>query len=404
MSKLPKTSRSLAKRCFLWTFYSKEPIEAGELGDAVSLENKIEYRQKANMLQYNLKDLQDVTCNLLLISEFSRVRPVHFSLQEFFMDSISADVPRECKDFFPNEEDANVQLTLFCLQHLLLGDPGADYLRTIMFYCASHFDGHLRSLTTIPDEVEEMLDQLLRKEPKDLIKVLTWRWPISIHKYPDVDCPGNPQSMDVTFFLRLTKLDSVPQIRSRYIRVDETRHYPSDYLHLACVAGLEYVVKDIIASQKDLDINRMDSDTLSALHYATQATLEGECPIIQILLDAGADPNLPYIGKKADGTDYETPLQMVILGPTNPNILKAFVNWKGFSLGSFVRTIKEDRPKFIEVLIDYGANINQADETGCTPLSVARSLGFSKIEEFLLESGAQNEYGDSTLCLEEKAD
>lgn len=381
MNMLPKTSRSLAQKCFLWAFHAKRLLSSSEFIDAVSLENKIHYHDGSQLPQYSSHDINETTFNLLQVSVLGlpRVRPIHFSVQEFFMNFKSAKIPQECQDFFPTQEEANAQLAVLCLQHLLMGVPAAESLDSILFYCASFFDSHIRSLTTMPQALMDLLDHLFWKEPHQLLRILSLRWPISHHKYPDVDCPGHPRSADPNFFLRCTKLDTVPQIWSRYSDA-ESHQYPHDYLHLASLAGLEDIVRAIV-SRGDVDINRTDAEQLSALHYAIEAA---ECGIIRVLLDSGADWNLNPING-----GFGSPIQLAVMRG-NQKVITCFVERKDiFNLAVFIRSMDKDNPKAVTTLLDCGADVNQLDETGHSPLEVAIGAGYVETAQLLISHGAK---------------
>lgn len=381
MSKLPKTSRSLAQKCFLWAFHTKKPLSSNEFIDAVSLENKIHHRNGFQVPRYSVQDLSEVTFHLLQIYAFGllRVRPIHFSVKEFFMDFTSANIPQECQDFFPTQEEAQSQLAVMCLQHLLVKAPPADAMNSILFYCATYFDSHIRSLSTIPPALMDLLDRLFWEEPHQLLRILALRWPISHDKYPEVECPGHPRSADPNFFLRCTKLDTVPQIWSKY-SIAESREYPQEYLHLASLAGLEDIVRDIV-SREDVDINRTDAERLSALHYAIETA---ECGVIRLLLDSGADWNL----NPNDG-DYGSPIQLAVMRE-NPKVIDCFVERKDiFNLAVFIRHMRKDNPKDIKLLLDRGADVNQLDETGHSPLEVAVDAGFVETAKLLVTYGSK---------------
>jgi hypothetical protein len=384
MSKLPQTSRSLAQRCFLWAFHTKHLINSSQFIDAVSLEHKISGNGTP---RYTAHDLNQVTSNLLDITSLglTRVRPVHFSIQEFFKDATS-NPPPECQDFFPEQENAQGQLAIMCLQHLLLDAPPAESLNTILFYCALFFDSHIRSLNTIPEAIMDLLDKLFWRAPHHLRRILAFRFQASAHTYPDLDSPGNPESVDSNFFMRCTKLDQIPQIWSRYADPEvENRHYPEDYLHIASFAGLEDIVNSIIS--QGADVNRVDSDRLSPLHYA--CFWDGQPGVMRVLFEAGADWNLDARDAPSSNPDeYETPLIMTLFRGANREVIDCFVKEKTFNFAVFMRSMNKDQPKAITTLLDHGADINQRDERGKTALEIARDFGYVNIVGLLLASGA----------------
>jgi hypothetical protein len=387
MSRLPQTSRLLAQRCFLWAFHTKILISSDKFIDAVSLEHKI----SGNKFRYKARDLEKVTFKLLTIEVFGfvRVRPVHFSVQEFFEEAASK-APAECQDFFPESDIAQSKLATMCLQHLLVDAPPAELLDSILTYCASYFDSHIRSLKTIPGEVIEVLDQLIWKEPEKLRKILAFRFGALSDRYPDLHPPGNPESIDPNFFLKSTKLDHVPQLWSRYADPDiEKRPYPESYLHIASFVGLESVVLSLVS--QGANVNRVDTDRLSPLHVASLE--DGHIGTLRILLAAGADWNLDARDVPSDNPDeYEPPLVFALRYTTNPAVIDCFLNGKTFNFATCMRSLKEDEVRFVKKLLDRGADVNQRDEHGKTAVEIARELKFSNVAELLLERGAGEDH------------
>ncbi|CBN58107.1 hypothetical protein OSCI_3620030 [Kamptonema sp. PCC 6506] len=117
-------------------------------------------------------------------------------------------------------------------------------------------------------------------------------------------------------------------------------------------------VQNLIAS--GADVNSIGSCNRTAMSLAIQM---GQIPIIQALLDAGANPNLP--DETDEGLADNSPLMEAV--------------------STFFAT---NRPEMVRLLIQRGANVNQQDSQGQTALMHA--LGYSDIGaiEALIEAGA----------------
>jgi hypothetical protein len=288
----PQTSRTLAQRCFLWAFHSNIQLSHGKLKDAVSLDLKTPGNAQKSHLA---KTLNQVTKDLLNVTEFpfSRVRPVHYSLQEYATNSSS--LPSDLREFLlPDSESANGQLAILCVEHLMADVPPNDGFDTILFYCGRQFTSHIQSLAKIPDALIALFDRLFIKEQQKLLKILAWRWPISHDSYPDLNCPGSPNSVDPVFFMKCMGFDKIDALWTRYSDIERPNCYLDGYLHLAVVARREDVVKDVIA--EGAKMNHLDVDGLSALHYCCTEGVPLE--IVKLLVEAGADINL----RAPDGT------------------------------------------------------------------------------------------------------
>jgi hypothetical protein len=284
----PATSRRLAERCFLWAFHAEYLLSIDQFTDAVGLINDHE------KIKYDSSELAAVTKKLIRVGGFGmqRVRPIHFSLREFVVDS-QLELPLQLRSMIPDNETANARLAIECLRHILADMPNNGWLGNILLYCASYFDTHIRRLTTIPEEILQMLDRILLTEKHRLLQVLTWRWPIPIgdplvEDDPGFTCIGNPQSIDPRIFLRCTKLDQVPIIRARYATIERIEAYPDNYLHIATITGLEDVVSELI--EQGVDPNREDAGHFTALQALCDDRFEVSEAIVMMLLEAGGDP------------------------------------------------------------------------------------------------------------------
>jgi hypothetical protein len=282
--------RSLAQNCFLWSLYAKKPITTAQLVDAVALDYKTS-PERANGRDgyYNLTDLRNATCDLLLVSGFAlnRVGPLDHDSERFICSAIYDEgTAIGLKEFFPSQREANIRLASYCLQHLLADTPPEDSLFTILPYCASYFDAHIRSLDNkIPPNVQQLLETLLNSGASNLRKVISFKYPTTDDNFPEVDCPGSPASIEPGFFLRCVNLHETvgPEVWSRFAKRNEDG-YPEKYLHLAAVTGLTDVVTSVL-STAGVDIDREDGIGFTALQYAVQA---GQHEIVRILLDSGA--------------------------------------------------------------------------------------------------------------------
>ncbi|CRG86823.1 Voltage-dependent N-type calcium channel subunit alpha-1B [Talaromyces islandicus] len=282
----PQTAKTLAQRCFLWTFHAKARLTAAQLRDAVSLDLRTPGNEEG---RHNTRTMEQVTKSLLTIPEFpfSRVRPIHFSLQEFATNS--NNFPSDLRDFLLlDSESANGQLAILCLEHLMADVPPRDGFDTILFYCGRQFTFHIQSLKCIPDGLIDLLDRLFLKEQHKLLKILTWRWPISHDSYPDMNCPGSPQLVDPVFFMKCMGFDKIDALWTRYSNIKRPKCYPDGYLHLAVVARREDLVRDVIAG--GVKVDHLDVDGHSALHYSCAEGIPLD--IVKVLIEAGADINL----------------------------------------------------------------------------------------------------------------
>lgn len=141
-------------------------------------------------------------------------------------------------------------------------------------------------------------------------------------------------------------------------RQTREQNKPVEKLIDAAMYGNLKQIQQLIAG--GVDVNAIASCDRTALSLAIQG---GHIPVIQALLDAGANPNLP------DETDDGLP-------GTSPLMQAA---------STFFAT---NRPDMVRLLIQRGANVNQQDAEGKTALMHA--LGYSDLGVItaLIEAGA----------------
>jgi len=150
------------------------------------------------------------------------------------------------------------------------------------------------------------------------------------------------------------------------------------------------LVKRLLAAGADINAKAFSSGS-NALHYCVD---DGNVELVQVLIDAGIDVNL-----KNESFRY-TPLHVAVenayrIGHSNtPAILELLV--KAGADISVIRTKKDkiapihramtDLPS-VKKLLELGADPNQADGDGKTPLMYAAEIGADHVK-VLLEAGA----------------
>ncbi|XP_023315859.1 uncharacterized protein LOC111693916 [Trichogramma pretiosum] len=136
------------------------------------------------------------------------------------------------------------------------------------------------------------------------------------------------------------------------------------YFHAACMSGNMAAV-NLLLSQ-GIDVN-LDSYKYSALHIAAQYRRE---EVVEILLRHGADPNKQDVEKS---TPLHALARLCLCQCTNA-----------------IRFCDYRRPvdKIVQILIEYGANIEARNSDGNSPLDLAVSCFDVQLVKSLLEHGA----------------
>ncbi|KAK6131963.1 hypothetical protein DH2020_034301 [Rehmannia glutinosa] len=187
-------------------------------------------------------------------------------------------------------------------------------------------------------------------------------------------------------------------------------------LCFAAARGYDLLLHHLL--RRGLDPNELDSNGRNALHLATS---KGYLECVLLLLDYGANPN----EKDSEGN---VPLWDAILGKhesvikvlvdngatlssgdvggfacfaTKQNdidLLKEIIKFGGdVTLPNCLGTtalhtaISEGNVEIVKFLIEQGADIDKADEDGCTPRALANHLGYEEIQA-LFQTKQESEY------------
>lgn len=173
-----------------------------------------------------------------------------------------------------------------------------------------------------------------------------------------------------------------------------------------------------------VDINAQDSNNRTALMIATY---NQDVEVAKLLIDAGADVNIqddmkntPFLYAGAEG--YLDILKLTIQAGADPTIVNRYggtalipaaehgyidvieelltttnidvnhVNHLGWTALMEAIVLNNGNPTqqtAIQLLVDYGADVNIPDKNNVSPLQQAKQKGFKEIEEILIAAGAK---------------
>ena len=105
-----------------------------------------------------------------------------------------------------------------------------------------------------------------------------------------------------------------------------------------------------------------------------RAALSGDMTLMRLLLDRGADPNIPT------------------LGGTTAFMAAAGVNW---TVAQTYTVSKEEQLEAVKLCLEKGADVNAVNSMGLTAVMGAANRGSDDIIKFLFEKGARLDVKDA---------
>ena len=156
-------------------------------------------------------------------------------------------------------------------------------------------------------------------------------------------------------------------------------------------------VKKLISSGSWLEVNCVLSNSLIATSPLIVAASGGHRPVVQVLLDSGAEPDLadsegwtPLLVCACSGR--RGMLQLLLDRGADPN--KAITSERGFTRTPLEKAVDLGSKVGVQLLLEHGADPNKEDKRGWTPLHNAAQLGLKKIVKLLLQRGADHNKTD----------
>ena len=172
-------------------------------------------------------------------------------------------------------------------------------------------------------------------------------------------------------------------------KFDDDKPLLSELLHSAAELGLIEIIKMLVQAGADIEAPGSDDCCFKPL---LKAVARGEAEVAMILLDLGADAN----ACSSSSSHEETPLQMAVHNNDIKLVLAllkkgALVDFKSPATGGWTAlhiAAALNRPTAMSALLKFGANPNNLDADGDTPLTTSCSLGHINCVQLLLAGGA----------------
>ncbi|WP_436376819.1 ankyrin repeat domain-containing protein [Cytobacillus sp. BC1816] len=139
------------------------------------------------------------------------------------------------------------------------------------------------------------------------------------------------------------------------------------------------------------DVNIQDNMNNNPFLYAGA---EGYIEILKLTIEAGADPAIVnrYGGTALIPAAEHGHIDAIKELLTKTDIDVNYVNdlgWTALLEAIILNDGNVIQQQTVQLLIDYGADVNIADRNNVTPLQHAREKGFKEIEQILLTAGAK---------------
>jgi ankyrin repeat protein len=296
----PTALRELARRCLMWIFYAARPLHIKELLEAVQIGESAGKRE--NFPRYEEEAVIEACANLIEVN-YGFVRPIHFSVKEYFISPESTAQPESTiqespRELFVKSTMAHTLLSHSCLSYLLQGfldagpckDEFALYRRLMAYRLASYssyfFDNHLRQFSEVPKELRKLLKNFLSSRSTAFAAMMQLR--ALCGRACDINTVTNLfttmlQEMDASTVIRSTTLLDHPGL------YDDIKNLlpastPKYIMHQTASSGLLTYTAHLI--QEGYQVDERDPQNRTPLYYASR---NGQREICRLLLKHGAN-------------------------------------------------------------------------------------------------------------------
>ena len=339
----PDGRKRLGMNTLMWISHAKSPLNVQDLSIALAIRSG----QTSLNPRYCPSQKAMVECCLGLVTvdeETSRIRLVHYSVQEYFQD--------QKQEMFPFGEDHIAEM---CLTYLFFDSfsRGCSETETgiiarmkqypFLEYAGSYWGHHVRHSQS--DRVEKLAFDFLHSKDRRSFST-------QIHQFSR-------------------------GLRREYWEPEEVNSV--NELHVASYFGLEIAAREILKS--------MEFDIDCATHIGTtpliRAAASGHVELVRMLLKKKADPTkLNWYGTAlhcaAEAGKCGTIKELLKTGMD--------VDFKdGFGRTALICAICENHIQAVEILLENGADPTSKDEDGMMSIHYAVQRGNQKVLWLLLE-------------------
>jgi ankyrin repeat domain-containing protein 50 len=284
--------KELALNCFMWIFYARRPLNTQELQHALATNSAC---KRQTDIEVDKVEVILEACGNLLVEENNAIRPVHYSVQEFFMNPPGEIARRHILERIADSNSMHTELSRVCLRYIQLGalNRPCEYDFRLHFriqdapfacYAAQCFDYHVLHCKTLPEDILQLIEELLNRDGEFLAAILQIRNIRDGFNYDSLsrDFDQITFVVSASTIIYGTYLFDVSHLQTHWVGLTPPRYA----LHHASSAGLLNVVNRLV--EQGCDIDERDRRSASPIYYASD---RGHDKVVELLLSKGADVN-----------------------------------------------------------------------------------------------------------------
>ena len=389
--------KRLGLRTLRWVMYAERPLTTAELCEALATEELSDSGGDAE-----LDDVDVIIGACAHLVEVTKtgiiriIRPIHYSVQEFFTTSSSIDLRGHLLNRDHENDQINAALATTCIVYLQskLADkkpclydwdlPIRLLTYPFLWYAARSFDVHIARCSSLNQDIIDDIAKLLHHSSSLLASMLQIKAVPPVLEYlhradarREFDAFTGP--VDICTVIYSTKLYDVAELGIYW----RDMSIPPLALHRACSAGLLTGVSRLLADGSDMTVK--DDNERTPVYIAAAS---GSTDIVKMLLNNGGDVN-------AQGGKYGNALQAASLGGHEKVVQilvdnGAEVNAEGGEYGHALQAASYGGDeKVVQMLLDNGAEVNAEGGQYGHALQAASYQGHEKVVQMLLDKGAE---------------
>ena len=376
LAKIPSRHKQVVQDMLQWVMVALRPLRLQELSLAVSIHEGDTNEASLHHREFSEDDVREVLGAFAKVED-GLVSMDHQSAREFFLrDSKRREFLRGSRPPDAGQEaDTNIGIPIE-----LQTKAAETCLRYLLFD-----DFKLFPIDVLRDE-PQVLETLLMKH----------RFLQYSSNSAATHVKESRESLQVrNLFLQLLEAESTQPalwLRVYFFSVgtpENTRGWTA--LHICAYVDLKHMIEIVLSSEWSLAapeiqrirINVSDSTGLTPLHLATK---RGNKDIVGILLQNGADANLPsqdrktalHLAMRIEKATFPRSLEIRDKVPESEN--------KNLTLPSIEPVIRETE-EIVTLLLDKGADVKAVDDDGWSSVHCAAASSNRKLLQQLLEKG-----------------